>query len=291
MINSKTHIVGLFGNPVDHSLSPFFMNYTLKNLGLNFRYFAFSIDSKAIYDAVLSVRSLKFRGVNITIPYKRDVIRYIDRIDDNAKPIGAVNCILNDNNTLIGYNTDYLGFIKPFKDRDIYLSNKRAIIIGCGGVSRAVTYTLINNDISNILVVNRTKKNAFDFIKWAKEEFGFNDISYIGDRTNLTQLMIDKSDIIINTTPIGMYPKIDDSPVRESVRFHKNQVVYDLVYKPWETRLIKNAKKSGALALNGFEMLIIQGLYSLAIWFPERKKDIFLLKDSIMDFTKHEMFK
>jgi len=286
MINSNTKYVGLFGNPVEHSLSPLFMNYILKNIELNYIYVAFNIKDKDIKDALNSIKILNFKGVNVTIPYKQSVIKYIEKIDKSAKFIGAVNCILNEDNILKGYNTDHLGFIKTLRDRNIIIRNKTALIIGCGGASRSVLYSLVINGISKIYLANRTKENALGFIKWVNRELNFNEISYIGESFEITQSIVDNADVIVNTTPVGMYPETESSPIQRSLKFNKRQVVYDLIYNPWETKLIKASKKSGASAINGFEMLIFQGIYSLSIWFPEKKETIFLMMDKIIDFAK-----
>lgn len=291
MINTGTGVIGLFGHPVEHSLSPFFINFVLKSLDLNFLYLAFDIEMEHLKEAVNSLKVLKFRGVNVTIPYKRPVMNHLSSIQDDAKVIGAVNCILNLDGFIHGYNTDYHGFIEPLKKRNIEIRDTSACIIGCGGAARSVLYALVKENVKRIYIVNRTEKNAADFIAWSKDSLKFDKISYTGNGQTLSREVPDDTALIVNTTPIGMFPNINESPLHEDLSFNHTQTVYDLIYNPPMTGLLKKAEADGAVAINGFEMLIIQGLYSLAIWFPDKNEDIFSMQERIIahaaGFLKH----
>ena len=278
--------LGLFGNPVEHSFSPLFMNHALFLLDLNYRYLAFSIEENELQHAVQALRTLKFRGVNVTIPFKRSVISRLDHVHEKARIIGAVNCIRNDEGILTGYNTDQAGFIKPLLDRDIRIRDRRALIIGAGGASRAVVTGLVHQGISHLILLNRTERNAASLVDWCREELHCNRMDYVGRPSTLEQNVLTSCDLIVNTTPVGMHPATEQSPVPDGLSFSEQQTVYDLIYNPLETRLLKRAREGGAVRLNGFEMLILQGLYSLACWFPQHEKEIFSLQHKIMDYTR-----
>ncbi len=166
IITANTGLLGLFGNPVAHSVSPLFMNYTLERLGLDFVYGAFRIQPDQIEQAVNSLRTLGLRGINITIPFKRAVMAHIQSVGEDAGKIGAVNCIVNDDGFLTGYNTDYIGFMKPLSERHIPVSERSILIIGSGGAARAVVYALIKARVREISIVNRTPERAESLVRW-----------------------------------------------------------------------------------------------------------------------------
>lgn len=278
--------LGLFGNPVEHSFSPLFMNHALSLLNLNYRYLAFAIEESTVEAAMQALRILGFRGANVTIPFKRSVFHHLDHVDDLAKKIGAVNCILNDEGELTGYNTDHAGFIKPLIDRGICIKGRRALVIGAGGAARAVLTGLVDHDISQMLLLNRTERNAATLIDWCKGELLYARIDYGGPPRGLDQKVLKSFDLIINTTPVGMHPATEDAPLSDSLSFAEHQTVYDLIYNPWETRLLGRARAGGAVLLNGFEMLILQGLYSLVHWFPQKEKEILSMQGNIVDYTR-----
>jgi shikimate dehydrogenase len=281
-----TRPLGLFGNPVDHSFSPLFMNYALSLLNLNYHYLAFAIEERNVETAVHALRILGFRGANVTIPFKQSVLHHLDHVDGLAKKVGAVNCIVNDECTLTGYNTDHTGFIKPLINRGISINGRRALIIGAGGAARAVLTGLVDHDISHLLLLNRTEQNARSLIDWCTGELHFTHIDYGGPPSSLDNKWLHSFDLIINTTPVGMHPGTGNVPLADGLAFTKHQTVYDLIYNPWETKLLNRARTQGATVLNGFEMLIVQGLYSLTHWFPQREEEIVSLQKRIVEYTK-----
>jgi shikimate dehydrogenase len=286
---ANTKLLGLFGNPVSHSFSPLFMNRALELLGLNYRYMAFPIEDELLSQALNSLRCLGFGGVNITIPYKRIVMEYIDTIDENARRIGAVNCIVNRNGTLVGYNTDLTGFMKPLHDRAVSLQGRSAVMIGAGGAARAVCAALVENGIAEILILNRTEKNAHALMDWCSGTLNFIAIGYGGEGKRVAEDALQSFDLVINTTPVGMHPETDRSPLSDHVVFAPGQTVYDIVYNPWEPLLLQRAREHGARTINGFEMLIVQGLYSLVHWFPDHEEEIFSIQTSVVEFTRERV--
>jgi shikimate dehydrogenase len=284
-LDARTGLIGLFGNPVEHSFSPLFMNYVLDALNLNYRYLAFSIDPDNLRIAVDSLRTLGLRGVNVTIPYKNSITGFLDDVDEGAKLIGAVNCIVNREGFLVGHNTDVHGFIKPLEDRGISPHGKRVLIIGSGGAARSVMYSLVCEKAAEINLANRTESRAASLIKWCNNTLRYREATFAGPGQKIPQKEMDTYEIIVNATPVGMHPDKAGCPVGKNIVFHSHQVVYDLIYNPPQTELLKRGEEVSARTLNGFEMLIIQGLYSLALWFPAQKRDIFSLQQDIIDHT------
>ena len=284
-INPVTGLIGLYGHPVEHSLSPFFINFALKKLELNFLYLAFDIESRFLKQAASSLRALGLKGTNVTIPHKRSIMEYLDHIHDDAAAMGAVNCIINRDGKLHGRNTDYLGFIEPLKNRNILLTGASVCLVGCGGAARSALYALVKESVGRIFLVNRTEKNAIDFIGWSAKNLSFDKITYSGGPESVSGSNLRDIQLLVNTTPLGMFPHIDACPLPVDFSFSGVETVYDLVYNPWKTELLKRAENSGAGTINGFEMLIIQGLYSMAYWFPDRKDKIFAMRETIIDYA------
>lgn len=284
-INPVTGLIGLYGHPVEHSLSPFFINFALKRLELNFLYLAFDIESRFLREAACSMRALGLKGVNVTIPHKRSVMEHLDHIHDDAAAMGAVNCIINRNGKLHGRNTDFLGFIEPLKNRNIFIRGASVCLVGCGGAARSALYALVKEGVGKIYLINRTEKNAKDFIEWSVNNLNFDKITYSGTPESASGSNLIGVQLLINTTPLGMFPYIDACPLPVDFSFSGVETVYDLVYNPWKTELLKRAENGGAGTINGFEMLIVQGLYSLSYWFPDRKNEIFTMRETIVDYA------
>jgi len=237
---------GLIGKKISYSFSQtYFTKKFLKNNLKNYNYINFDIDSVNELSDILKTKNLK--GLNITIPYKEKVLKFIDRIDEDAKFIGAINTIkINYDNTLVGYNTDYIGFIKSIKPH-IKSNHKKALILGTGGASKAIVYGL--NKLSIISTkVSRKKTNG--------------DIIY----NELNKKIILDHQIIINCTPIGTYPDIENYPKIPFKYLTNEHICYDLIYNPNETRFLKKSKKMGAEIINGLKMLEIQAEESWKIW-------------------------
>lgn len=237
---------GLIGKKINYSFSKtYFTKKFLKNNLKNYNYINFDIDSVNELSDILKAKNL--RGLNITIPYKEKVMKFIDRIDEDAKYIGAINTIkVNYDNTLVGYNTDYIGFIRSIKPY-IKSNHKKALILGTGGASKAIVYGLNKLSISSTKV-SRKKING--------------DIIY----NELNKKMILDHQIIINCTPIGTYPDIENYPKIPFKYLTNKHICYDLIYNPNETTFLKKSKKMGAEIINGLKMLEIQAEESWKIW-------------------------
>ncbi len=263
MITGKTKVVGVIGHPIEHSMSPPMHNNAFKKLGMDYVYVAFHVLPGDIEKLMDSCKTLDIKGLNVTIPHKTRVIPFLDEIDPTAEKIGAVNTIQFRDGRAKGYNTDGLGAVKSLQ-KYTSLEAKNVLIIGAGGASKAISFTLINENINSLVIANRSKDNAFNLIENIKKYTDFENISYI-DIKDTCEIM-DDVDIIINTTPIGMYPKHDvDAPIKTD-KINERHVVMDIIYNPLETVFLRESRLNGAKTINGTSMLINQGLVSFEIF-------------------------
>ena len=263
MINGTTKLTGVIGNPIEHSLSPVMHNNAFNELNMDYVYTAFHVLPENLKNVINSCKTLNIKGINVTIPYKTDIIQYLDEIDPIAEKINAVNTISFKNGIAKGYNTDGIGAIRSIESH-IQLKNKNILVLGSGGASKAITFTLTNEDIDSLIIANRSKNNAINLINNLKNKTSFENITF--QEINNTNEIIDNVDIIINTTPIGMYPKDNVKPAIETDKIDHNHVVMDIIYNPLDTILLKEAKKNGSQIIHGTEMLINQGIESFKIF-------------------------
>lgn len=246
----------LFGHPVEHSLSPLMHNTALKHLGIDAKYFAIDLLSNELSDLAAFMNRDTFLGGNVTIPYKQLIADYLDNIAPSAREIGAINTIVKKQYHLEGYNTDCVGFLAPLKEFEI--EGETAIIFGTGGASRAIVVSLINSSMETIYLVSRTPNRISAFNECSRVRI----ISY-NEWTNYAE----ESMLIVNATPLGMYPNIEKSPIRDAEKKHlAGNICYDIVYNPLRTKFLRQAEAVGATTINGLEMLIQQGNRAFKLW-------------------------
>ncbi len=258
-INSETSLYCIFGNPVKHSLSPVIHNSAFRELGINAVYLAF--EPETIEEAIRSVRSLNIKGASITIPFKVEVMKYIDHVDPLAGQIGSVNTIHNVSGRLTGYNTDGQGALNSLLKKNIGINNSNILIIGNGGSARAVAFTLLQNKAS-VFICGRNHERIKALAKDLKV-FYDNADNILLDK--LDKRFMSKIDILINTTPLGMTPRINSCPIDENLITDRH-TVFDIVYSPEKTKLLNIAEKKGCVIIKGIEMLINQGIMQFEIW-------------------------
>ncbi len=253
-ITGRTRITGLYGYPVEHTLSPLMHNAAFEYLGIDCCYLPFSVHPDSLKNAVEAIRALNLAGVNITIPHKESVIRYLDNVNEEALFIGAVNTIVNQKGRLSGYNTDGRGFMHALLENNIFTDNKKALIIGAGGASRAISYYLSEK---------ADKLYLFDVDKIKLERLA-SDLSEIRDNINILDNTADLStfDLLINATPLGLQPT-DPIPMDVS-GLSPQQTVCDLIYK--KTPLLSLAAQKGCKTLDGLGMLLWQGALAFELW-------------------------
>lgn len=245
---------GLIGEKLGHSFSPQIHIEILKRLNLKGSYNLFEVKEENLKYKIKELKDIGAKGVNVTIPYKTKVMRYLNYISPEALKIGAVNTIDFKNGMLSGYNTDYYGFGAALKNINIDINDKSAVILGTGGASKAVVQYLIDNNIKEVVFVSRSPKEAA-----LKNDRNFKIISY-DDMYKLTN-----EDIIINCTPCGMYPDMASCPVSSEVLGEFSTAV-DLIYNPLNTLFLKQALKLGLKISNGLYMLVAQAAASQEIW-------------------------
>ncbi|MEM3463884.1 MAG: shikimate dehydrogenase [Candidatus Bathyarchaeia archaeon] len=262
-ISGETKICALIGNPTKHSLSPYIHNAAFKHLKLDFIYLAFEVEGKNVKEALQGVRALGIKGLNVTMPLKVAVIPYLDELSLDAKKIGAVNTILNSNGTLIGYNTDGLGALKALQSKGQNPVGKNVLILGAGGAARALAFTFCE-EAEAITILNRTPEKAKILAKELNKNFG-KKVGHGQLSEETLKVKVKEADILVNATSVGMAPNENETPV--AIKFlHPNLTVFDLVYNPPQTRLLKEAKAIGAKTVDGICMLVHQGALSFEIW-------------------------
>jgi shikimate dehydrogenase len=264
-ISGKTKVCGLIGNPVEHSFSPILHNTAFQHLGLDFIYLVFTVTKESLADAISGMRSLGIKGLNVTMPHKVDVIRYLDRLDETARSIGSVNTILNQKDKLIGYTTDGIGALKALKYHGADPSGKKVVVLGAGGASRSVSFTLAK-EAGELVILNRTLIKAQTLVDNLSAHQGRRP-KVRADELNSKNVSkeLKDADILVNATSVGMRPQESLSPVDPSL-LRSDLVVFDMVYEPLETKLLAEAKRKGATTVNGLSMLVFQGAVSFKIW-------------------------
>lgn len=268
-VNGKTTITGIIGWPVQHTLSPAMHNAAFEALSLDYCYVPFPVSPHDLKDAIRAIRALNIRGINVTVPHKETVIRYLDQVDPGASFIGAVNTIVNTEGSLTGYNTDGKGFMQSLSENRINLANKDILIIGAGGAARAVGYALVQQ-VKSVSLFGRTKvrvqKLADDLHRIKKNALLCNDLSALA-----------KYHMIINATPLGL--KDDDPLPLDTSSLRPGQIVYDLIYK--KTRLLDVASGKGCIAFDGLGMLLWQGVSAFELW-TGQKPDVDIMRNALL---------
>ncbi|KHE90430.1 MAG: shikimate dehydrogenase [Candidatus Scalindua rubra] len=254
-INNETKLYGIIGNPVSHSMSPAIHNASFIEKGLNNVYVPLKITDIGAF--MKECRKIDFHGFSVTIPHKESVLPFLDDIDLTAKRIGAINTIVNQNGKLTGYNTDcmaaVMGLESSLKETNKILNNKKISIIGAGGAARAIAFGLKEKGC-DITIFNRTIERAEKLSHDVKCRFGsFKEIHKLD------------SDILINTTSIGMFPDVDQTPVSKNI-LKEGMIVFDAIYNPIETRLLREAKGKGCHTINGLSMFINQAAEQFRLW-------------------------
>jgi shikimate dehydrogenase len=241
----------LFGNPVGHSLSPLMHNATYKRMKIDAHYVPFCV--KHLEDAVRGIRGLDIRGVSVTIPFKTAVMSYLDEVDESSLSIGAVNTILHDDKgRLKGYNTDWIGLIRDLKE-SLEIEGKTFVILGAGGAARAIVFGILKEGGTPV-IVNRTIEKGEEMARdFACSFYPLSEIGKI------------KADCLINTTPVGMSPDSEKSPVVRETLGNFRWVV-DIIYNPLKTKLLRDAEEAGCIALSGMGMFVHQGAEQIKIW-------------------------
>ncbi len=265
-LNGETLVYGIIGYPVKHSKSPTFQTAAFQSLGINAVYVPFHVKPEDLEKAVEGIKALSVKGVNITIPHKEEVIKYVNEISEEVKFIGAANTIENIDGYLKAYNTDAYGFIRGLKEllekaeKDI--SDLSFLVLGAGGASRAVVYGLLKEGTKKIYLANRTLEKAEKLISDFKQLNRIVEKTIEPVRLDKVEDYLDKVDVIVNTTSVGLHP--EDKPLFDYEKIMKKHIIVDIIYK--KTPLLKKAEEKGCLWQDGLPMLLYQGVRSFEIW-------------------------
>ncbi|MEI6443158.1 MAG: shikimate dehydrogenase [Nostocales cyanobacterium ELA583] len=282
MITGKTKLLGVIGHPVEHSLSPLMHNAALAKLGLDYVYLPFPIAPENLERAIAGFASMGGVGFSITIPHKQAILPLLSEISPIAQTIGAVNTVTRQGDKWVGTNTDVEGFIAPLQTtyhQD--WSQKKAVILGNGGAARAVVAGCIQIGLAEIHVVGRNLQKLQAFSQsWQNSPFA--DKFQVHEWTNLPNL-IPQANLLVNTTPIGMYPHVEESPLssQEISYLPGDSIAYDLIYVPKPTKFLHLAEKQGAIIIDGLEMLVQQGAAALKIWLQQESVPVTEMRQAL----------
>jgi shikimate dehydrogenase len=285
-ISGKTKVCALIGDPVEHSMSPTMHNAAFQQMGMDYIYLAFRVEAGELGKAIEGTRALNIRGLNVTIPHKVAVMQFLDKLDPLAEKIGAVNTIVNDEGILTGYNTDASGFLQPLLERGIQPSRKRVIVLGAGGASRAISFMLADSG-AELAILNRREE-----LNWAKElaerisQAFSREVPALELNDDNLARALNETDILVNATSVGMSPRSDETPVSPDL-LRPELVVYDIVYNPLQTRLLKEAEAVGANTIGGIEMLVWQGVLAFEKW-TDHKPPIDLMKEKAINLLTQQ---
>lgn len=279
-ISAKTNILCIFGHPIEHSMSPTMHNPALQELGLNYVYIAFDVHPDNLKDAVQAVRALDIKGLNVTIPHKEKIISLLDEIDPVAKKMGAINTIKNEDGYLKAKNTDADGARKSLMEVGFTIDGTNIVFIGSGGAARSVAY-LLSQEAKKITLTDIVEEQAVKVANEIKSNMDANIQGMKASEKTLTDL-IKEADLLINATPIGMSPKTDASPIPKNL-LHEDLFVFDVIYNPMETQLMKDAAELGCKTLSGLNMLVNQGVIAFE-WWTGKKPNSTLMKNKIIEF-------
>ena len=265
VVTGKTRLCGIIGDPVEHTMSPAMHNAAFAKLGLDFWYVPFRVKPEDLAQAVAGMKALNIRGLNVTIPHKVAIIPFLDELDPLAEKIGAVNTVVNDNGVLQGYNTDAAGFLDALIQKGVEPKGKGVVVLGAGGAARAVSFVLAERG-AHLIILNRRLE-----LDWAAElagqlaqTFGREVEALELTERNLARAL-EEAYILVNATSVGMSPNIDETLVTSDV-LRPSLVVFDVVYNPVKTKLLRQAEQIGAQTISGLEMLVWQGALAFELW-------------------------
>lgn len=269
MISGKTKLTGFFAKPASHSLSPLMHNLAFSHWGIDAVYLAFEVDQTNLRQAVESIRTLDMLGVNVSMPNKTSVLAYLDQLSPEAELIGAVNTIVHQEQRLIGYNTDGMGFVRSVNETGHPIKNQKIVVLGAGGAAKAIVVQMALEGAQEITIYKRLNATFLPLKEYfAKVSEKTGCPIRLHDYADESQLALDLSqaNLLINATDIGMGSKKDQLPIADVKLLHSQLAFFDLIYSPSETRLIQEAKKMGIKAYNGLGMLIHQGAIAFELW-------------------------
>lgn len=263
-INGLTRTCGLIGNPVEHTLSPMIHNYLAQQMDVNMVYVPFLVEQGRLEDAIRGAYGLHILGCNVTVPYKNDVIPYLAQIDELAAKMGSVNTLVRVDGGYKGYNTDMTGLYRAMSSDGVSIQGEQVIVLGAGGVGRAVAFMCAAKGAAHVWLLNRTVEKAAEVAEEVNLAEGRSCVETLA-MSDYDKLP-DEKYLVIQSTSVGLYPHVEDAVITDPAFYHKVKAGYDLIYRPWETRFMQLVKEQGAPAYNGLKMLLYQGIEAFELW-------------------------
>lgn len=285
-ITGKTRVCGVIGDPIEHTMSPAMHNAAFEEMGMDYRYVPFRVRKEELGKAIDGMRALNLRGLNVTIPHKVAIIPFLDKLDIMAERVDAVNTVVNDDGVLTGYNTDAAGFLQALSERGVEPEGKNVVILGAGGASRAISFILAERG-ANLVILNRRLE-----LDWAEELARRISQTFDGEVRALElsekhlSLALEGAEVLVNATSVGMNPEAEATPVPARL-LKPGLAVFDIVYNPIQTRLLREADEAGARTISGIDMLVWQGALSFEKW-TGRKAPVSLMKRKAIQALAHE---
>jgi len=280
-IDGETRVVGVIGWPVRHSLSPLMHNAAFGVLGLNWVYVPFAVTPDQVTATVQAVRALDLVGLNVTIPHKLAVLPLMDEVSAEARALGAVNTIINDDGRLRGRNTDGEGFLRSLREIGGDVTGRRVALIGAGGSARAVALAVAKAAVAKLTIINRTVEKAELVAEMVQAAQPGAAVKVLGLETEEAGQAVREAQVVIDSTAVGMYPHHETAPVIPVEWLQREQTVCDLTYNPRETVLLKAAKAVGAITLDGTGMLVHQGALALEYW-TGREAPVEVMREALL---------
>ncbi len=265
-VDGASQVVGVIGWPIQHSLSPPMHNAAFRALGLNWVYVAFAVPPDNVGTAIEGMRALDIRGLNVTIPHKAAVVSHLDEISATSRQLGVVNTIVNADGHLRGDSTDGAGFIRALAEAGEGVTDNCVVLIGAGGSGRAVALAAAQEQPEELVIVDRTPQRAVELAKLVRAAGGLEAVRAIAPDSPEVARVVSSADVIIDATPVGMYPHTDVAPVISPEWLRPCQLVCDLTYNPRDTVLLQAAREAGARILDGTGMLVHQGAIAFEQW-------------------------
>lgn len=264
-IDVNTKLVGLLGYPLGHSFSSIMHNAAFKKLGLNYLYLPIEVTAENLREVAAGIARMNFAGYNVTIPHKMSIMKYIDRVDELARVIGAVNVVSLKSGAATGYNTDGEGFVRSLQaGAGIRVEGRSFFIVGSGGAAKSIAMTLAFREAREILICNRTEQKAHDLAEDINTKVK-SCSKVVPMQREIMKTALRHAEILVNTTSVGMHPNDDQMPI-DADCLYEDLIVADIVYNPVKTKLLKAAEERGCRTLGGLGMLVYQGAEGFRIW-------------------------
>lgn len=269
IITGHTQLTGLLGSPVAHSISPMMHNEAFAQLGLDYAYLAFDVNEEELETAIEGLRAMKVKGFNLTMPNKNRMCRLCDKLSPVAQITCAVNTVVNENGIFVGHTTDGIGYMESVKEAGLNIIGEKITVLGAGGAATSIIAQAAFDGVAEISIFNQKSKSyerMEGIISKLTEQTNCKLNLFTYDSQDILRKELAESILLVNTTPVGMAPNIEDSLITDTTMFHPNLTVSDIIYNPEETKLLRLAKETGCKTFNGLHMLLYQGAAAFKLW-------------------------